>query len=401
MNYIYGVSEKKKIFNDVLYFEKSETMTEPIQTLKTSIENKNSLEENLQHYIPLHDTLLDENLMLQEAFNIAKKWSPPVTLNDKLAMMDIITSTELTLGNCLLKKYIEMIRPYTKVLGLSGEDNKPKETDCLASGFIFFYGCLFYIMHFPNWGQHVEDIFLYNLLYILVDHYIDDMNMDSEIKDKAITQMFILVNNPLSHEILLLADPVLKTIALIYHKLITRCPSTKEPIITLLKAEIEGFTIQKNGNLSREKYYDIASRKGGNTVQVLQYIVGNIDPTINDASFQLGLILQLIDDCLDNYADTKNNIHTIATYDLKYKHILDDLWIDIVHRINNIDERFTIFKIFYMIFAIYIPNRFPQDYTKKLVELTKSLNLFNFNASLLLVENIMSELTAAEMLANN
>lgn len=338
---------------------------------------------------------------LKEAADLARKWLPPITEEDKLTVVEALTGTETSFGTPLLRKYIQLLRPYTEILGISG-NRSPREADCVASGIVFFYGCLCYIMHFPGWGSHIEDIFLYNLLYILVDHYIDDIRIDPKLKDKAISQMFILIMNPLAHETMPLIDPVLKTIAITYHRLITRCPSTKEAIIKLFKAEIEGLSIQKTDQLPREKYYDIALRKGGYTMQILQHIVGNTDPTIAEASFHVGTVMQLIDDSVDLVADMKNGIHTIATHDLTNKGSLDELWIDIMNRIVTIDSRFTAFIVLYTVFAVYIPDRISHAYSYELRKHTNPINLFDYNrgcdCSALLVEAIMSELTAMDIL---
>lgn len=334
--------------------------------------------------------------ILYEAYRVALTWLPPITHEDRTTIMNVITGTERTIGAPLLRKYIELLRPYTEVLGIS--DNHPHEADCLASGIVFFYGCLFYIMHFPNWGHHIEDIFLYNLLYILVDHYIDDVHIQEEFKDSTIAQMFILINDPLEYQNLQLVDPILKTIAMVYHRLITRCPLTKPIIIKLFQAEIKGLAIQKSSSLSRDTYYQIALEKGGYTMQVLQRIVNNTDPSLDLAAYQLGEIIQELDDVLDVLSDKTNGLYTIATYDLNNKGNLDDLWIDIMKRIDMIDPRFTIFKMLHSFFAVYIPARYPQNFSEKLRTLTSPLNLFDCNISSMLVEVIMIELEAMEIL---
>lgn len=335
---------------------------------------------------------------LEESCNFIKNWLPPITKEDKITVVESITGTEATFGVPLLRKYIEMLRPYTEILGITGKEKKPREADCVASGIVFFYGCLFYIMHFPNWGSHIEDIFLYNLLYILVDHYIDDIGIDIQIKNQAISQMFILIIDPLAHDKIPLIDPILKTIAIVYHRLITRCPDCKNAIITLFKAEIEGLDIQKKSSFSREEYYDIALRKGGYTMQVLQKIVGNTEPEIESATFHIGTIMQIIDDILDSNSDKRNKIYTIGTYDSEIKGNLNELWVDVVQRIADIDPKFTIFKILYTIFAVYIPDRLPDKFSEDLKLFTNSMNLFDCNGSELLVEAIMSELTVMEVL---
>lgn len=341
-------------------------------------------------------TLESSQTSLHAACSLARKWLPPIEPQDKVTVMDVLTGTESTIGAPLLRKYIELLRPYTQVLGI--EDNKPHEADCVASGIIFFYSCLFYIMHFPDWGTHIEDIFLYSLLYILVDHYIDDIRIKPEFKDKSIAQMSILILDPLAYKTIPLIDPVLTTIACVYYRLITRCPDTKGAIITLFRAEIEGLSIQKTESLPREQYYDIALRKGGYTVQVLQKIVGNSDPSLDEAAYHMGEIIQELDDMLDVLADQRNGIHTITTHDLKIKGHLDDIWIDVMMKIEAIDPRFTIFKVLYTFFAVYIPARYPSHFSEELSALASSLNLFDCNVASMLVETIMSELTAIQIL---
>lgn len=334
---------------------------------------------------------------IHQSINLAQKWLPPILNEDKIAIMNILTGTEITFGTIMSRKYIELLRPYTDILGISGTNNQPRETDCVASGIVFFYCSLFYIMHFPDWGHHIHDILLYNVLYILVDHYIDDIHVNPQLKAQAISQMHILITDPLSHESMVLVDPILKTIAIIYNQLITHCPSTQAIITKLFHAEITGLHIQKDNTSSRHTYYDIASQKGGYTVQVLQAIVNNND--LNVASFELGTIMQLLDDMLDVLSDKENGIHTIATHDLEHTGNLDILWMDVINKIYNLDSQFTVFKILYTAFAVYIPDRLPQNYSTELQSLTNPLNLFSgCDASALLVSHIMDELIAIEVL---
>lgn len=335
-----------------------------------------------------------------DAYDIARNWSPPILDDDKKLIMNVFTGTEPTIGIPLLRKYIELLKPYTKVLGIGVEGVETREADCLASGIVFFYGCLIYIMHFPGWGDHIQDIFLYNILYILVDHYIDDVRINPQHKKRTIAQMFILIHDPLAYQQMNLEDDILETIALVYHKLITRCPGVKSAIVNLFRAEIEGLYIQQDSTKSRDVYYEIARQKGGYTLHVLQRIVGNNDA--DAAAYELGEVMQLLDDCLDVMADLNNGIHTIATHDLIQKGTLDELWTDIVKKIGTIDRRFTIFIILYIAFAVYIPSRIPDAYSDQLREQTKGLNLFDYDygcdGSSLLVDAIMNELLAMEVL---
>lgn len=335
------------------------------------------------------------------ACELAKKWLPPVTENNKIIMREVITGTE-NYGTAMLRKYIKLLRPYGEVLGIASENDKPREPDCVASGIVFFYVCLLYIMHFDRWGEHIEDIFLYNMLYILVDHYIDDCNVSDELKEKGIRQMYILIEEPTACEYMDLVDPVLETIAVVYKRLITRCPESKELLVKLFETEVKGKKIQSSGDCLREEYYETAIRKGGYSIQVLQSIVGNKDEKLVKGSFDIGSLLQLIDDANDVSSDIKNGINTIATHDLKSEGVLDRIWIDIIKRINAVDSKFSIFKIVSTIFAIYIPDRYRNNFSENLWEKTNKINLFDyhygFDASKLLVNAIMDEMNTVEIL---
>jgi len=338
---------------------------------------------------------------IDDAIHFLSKWLPPITPEDKILFMNAMSDTNTTFGTHCIRKYVECINPYLPTIS-TGRDGKPREPDCLASGIIFFYGSLIYIMHFPGWGNHIEDIIIYNILYILVDHYIDDMKIDDQIKQQAIAQMSILILDPLKAYNMDLIDPTFKMIASLYHKLITRCPSAKHSIMKLFYAEIEGLHIQKDNKFQRQQYYDIAGKKGGYSLQVLQDIVGNTDKNITIATYNLGVLTQLVDDMMDVNADINNGIHTIATHDLAVDGNLDKLWIDIVDNIANIDPCFVIFIIIYSGCAIYIPDRAKNNYTPTLLSKTNPMNIFEydrgFDASRMLVEWVTNEIIANEIL---
>lgn len=330
---------------------------------------------------------------IETTIKIVRRWLPNIDHDDKVKLNNILTGTEITSGTLLLRKYISLLKPYSKILRI---DHNPREEDCIASGAVFFYGCLCYIMHFNNSGSHIEDILYYNILYILVDHYIDDIKVSSIVKHHAIDQMFMLLHDPMCYKKLNLSDPSFELIAITYHKLISRCPAAKRSIIKLFQSEIDGLSIQNKSNHTRNVYYDIALRKGGETMEVLRSIVDNDD--LSQATYHLGTIVQLLDDMLDVNSDMKNNINTIATYDLINKGNLDELWTDTIYRINDIDPKFIIFKILFMFFAVYIPYRNENAFTSELVSVVKPMNLFELDASKLLVESAVTELISMELL---
>ena len=329
---------------------------------------------------------------MADVFEIVNRWTLLFSDNDKQIFMNSISQIDTILSDMYLDHYVEFVYSYAKDLRI--DTNTMRENDCLASGIIFFYGCLLYIMHFPDWHNYIESIYWYNILYLLVDHYIDDNSIDEEVKKIAITQMSIIIKNPSLVTTINVVDPILLTIANVYQKLITKHPATKKSIIQLFQAEIEGLDIQNNPACTEKEYYDIATKKGGYTMLVLYDIVSNTNEDLKNASYHIGTIMQLIDDGIDVLADKNKNINTIATYYLNDKKNLDDLWFHLIRLIDDIHPYFMSYKAVYMFFAVYIPDRLAECYSKQLRAQTTTRNIFDYNygcdASKILSSNIMN-----------
>lgn len=324
---------------------------------------------------------------LSAAMNIVRQWCVEITDKDKVLIDNLLMGEEKTELSPLLSKYINLLEPYIHLI--KTDTGKIREHDCLASGIVFFYGCLFYIMHFPSWKNYIDDIFAYDLLYILVDHYIDDINIDEYTKNGVIASMYILLENPMAE--VANGNKLLQTIAKIYNQMIRNRPNVKSSVYDIFKSEIDGLTIQNNSQCTREEYYKIALEKGGHTMKLLAFIVDK--PELKDASYHLGTIMQLIDDSVDVLSDIDNGINTIATHDYKTKGNIDDLWYDIIFRISSIDDRFTLFKIIYTWFAVYIPDRLPMVYSTELRLNSHKYNIFTgYDGCQLLLESINLEL---------
>ncbi len=311
---------------------------------------------------------------MNDCIKFVEKWSLRLTAMQKSFLIEYLNSEENHLGRCLMQKYIDLIKPYNEYIR---SNSRYKDNDCLTSGLLFFYGCLVYLMHFSGWGFHIEDVFLYNILYVLVDHYIDDVKMDPITKQESINTMKLLIDNPNMHTKMDQLDPLLKVIATTYKKLIDHCPKAKIRMIDLFNAELEGLHIQHSAGLNEQTYYDISLKKGGKTMAVLLSIVNVDDEHLKNATYHLGKIMQLIDDSLDVFSDKANGIHTIATHHIDKYGNLDKLWMDIIYKINKIDSTFTIFKLIYTIIALYIPDRLDSAYSYKLRSSTNSMNIFD------------------------
>lgn len=321
-----------------------------------------------------------------------KKWIPPLTKEDKELFHRILSSTEQTFGAFFLKRYASMIKPYIGLISRSSEPN------CLASGAIFFFGCLIYVMHYPNWGKHIEDILLYNLLYILVDNYIDDASTKQESKQESIKNMKLLLENP--EKDFGLTDPMLVTLLEIYRKMLERHPSVKNSLKQVFLAEVEGLKVQNSKNLTRQEYLNIAIKKGARSIFVLQDIVDDHSPENTKESELWGVILQLVDDSADVDEDVVNNIHTVATHDLKTTGNLDNLWCHVAELLDK-TEKFKIFKILFAIISAYLPSKYAKNYSKELTAKLSEFNLFEgFDTTAMVREIIDDELDILDLLAS-
>lgn len=307
------------------------------------------------------------------------KWVPVISDEDKYKLISSITADGVT---NFLEKYVEMLSPYIKYVN---------ESDLVSSAAFFFF-CMFYIMHYPNWAEYIQDIFLYNMLYILFDYYIDDSKKSSDDKTVAIRQMEKLLYDP--EDLFGVNDDRIKTIASLYNKLLQRHMKIKPLMIKLFYSEIKGLKIQNSDNHKRDTYYDIAIEKGGITVEILNLIVN--DGSLLKESFDIGAIIQLIDDCADVTDDIKNNIHTVATHDLNYDGCLDLLWVDTVNRISKISSKFNMFKLFCSFFILYVPGKHRKHYSDYLLSKISPINWFDFrygfDAPLLLFNALRKQL---------
>ena len=304
------------------------------------------------------------------------KWLPKISEEDKISIGNFLNGQNNSIGKKLLQKYADMLIPYSRYI----------RPNCSSSGIVFFYACLIYIMHFPNYGNYIEDIMLYNILYLLVDNFIDDVKLDPKIKEIGIQQMSQIIQK-VTPDYYINEDLII--IKSCYDNLLFRNPDAQKYIIKLFQIELQSIIVQNDTSLSRDAYYNMACLKVIYTMEVLQNIVKS-----NIKIDNLGIIMQLIDDSLDVTEDMKDGINTIATYELHKEGNLDKLWLSIAKKIDELESEFTIFKIIYTFCLVYLPDRNPQCYSKNLLNNVKIHNLFEYcDINKLLINAIMNYLT--------
>lgn len=279
----------------------------------------------------------------------------------------------------IYRPYIDFIRPYIHIFKFDSVTYNKQQKDNIYSGLSFFYLGLLFAVHFDGWGKHIKDIFLYNILFLTVDHYIDDETIDSKQKKQDIATMYFMVKNPGSYVNLNLHNKVLYLIGKTHKELVDNCPTVKDSLIKLFDIEIESLSVQNKKILEEKDYYDLAVRKGQATMLVFLDIMGNHEEKIIQITKQLGAIWQFFDDLSDFEEDIEDNIYTIANYHLEHEGNLDKLWLDQVSRIMQIDSSFNSFIIINLIVAIYILGRRKKYFTDNLVNSVKKYNLFDYD----------------------
>ena len=331
---------------------------------------------------------------MESAFDFIERWCLVVSDHQRSVFISLLHSTDSLGLNGLFHYFIDRIQPYRTALRLDSADG-PRESDCLASGIVFFYGCIMYVMHFPGWGRHIEALFLYSMLYLLVDHLLDDQSLDQISRKHIVFQLRqILTNRDESDSEL---HPELVVISATINKLVAIAPAISKPLLEIFEAEVAGIALQSNGNSSRLNYRDIAYRKGALTMAVVQAIVGDFSIEVSNATSTIGALMQLIDDSIDVYQDKSHNIHTIATHDLENQNFgsLDNLWFETVELIRTLPPRFRLFTMLYSSLIVYIPGRHPAAYSKEIRDQVWKHNIFGAVDGAGLLAQVLTRLVTA------
>ena len=264
---------------------------------------------------------------LKNIKDVLKKWAiskyqlqGKTTLNDLYKALSEMDFTPII--NSFAKRLNEVSYRFTKSEQVSGS-------------ICFFGGVLTSLV---NTGkiEEIEGIFTFSLCYMLVDHFLD--NIDNSEKEKG--QCMKDIVNLLLYDIESSDNKLINAAMDRYRILIKNNPDCKKYIIDLLKSELQGVTVSKNKNLKREEYKSIAEEKGGKTSLAISQIIRLKDDSIH---YDCGKCIQLIDDFLDIKDDESLNIYTLARYDLDHNN-LDRYVYDSIQEIDKLSSTYNTFK---------------------------------------------------------
>lgn len=252
----------------------------------------------------------------------------------------------------------------------------PFISSAITSGAMCFFGCITMSMCQLGYINNVDELFTFTACYILTDHYIDDITISDIKKQETINEIRNFINTPSNINI---KSPLIKSISEHYINLINKLPNTTEYLKNIYKAEIETHKLQSNQGLNRETYLHLSEWKGGLFTNTIQSI---LELEITSAEYDLGACIQLVDDLLDVNDDISLNINTIVTYDYKTCDNLDGIFNYILDKIDNLDQKYNIFKLILTWGCVFAIHDNKEKYSNCIVELVeKEFNYFDENTT--------------------
>ncbi len=300
---------------------------------------------------------------LEEIKLICDRWLPPK--HDKMkykTLNTIYTHFKNINFNPVIKAFTERLNK------IPWEFSKSEK----VSGSICFFGGV--ITSLLNYGyiEEIEGLFTFAVCYMLIDHFIDDINNSDEEKSECIKDIYnFIMHGEKSH------NKLIQAVADRYLDLINRKPNCRKYFIKLFLSEAKGLAVQKNSNLPREDYLKIAEEKGGLTSLCIASIIGLEADEENN--FILGSLIQVVDDIEDIQDDMAAGIYTLARYDMDHGN-LDGYLYDSFKKIDNLSPIYSVFKIILMSGIILGVHDNPGSVSDSLYDVIKKYNIY-FNTS--------------------
>lgn len=285
--------------------------------------------------------------------------------------------------NEFIDTYATMIIPYYDELGCSDA----KRTDVLSAGLFCWYGqLLYYVSRYGIWTNNDHpvnesenknksenkneeilrgsDLLSYTfdlaLLYVYFDHYLDVVPDSDRNKAKTMSNLVSLMQNP----DLDIHIPGLTGMVLAYKRLVKKQPKLIEDMFRLYIFETTAHKLQTGKELSEWEYLQIAKRKGGfTTLTIKTLITGEND--YDEGCYDVGGIVQMLDDMMDVHEDIAAGINNIATYEIRKNGNMDRLFAYTARSIDGLPDKFVLFKPVMMTTLTYILSQ-PGKFSRRL-----------------------------------
>lgn len=313
--------------------------------------------------------------VLLAALEMVERWVPPVSSQVRKRLTEWVTgSGGLTSLHFMVDLYADMMRPHAQELGYCGSESEA--ADVLGAGLFCWYGqLLFYVSQYGDWSDNsrlpegvlygdelLSATFDFVLLYVNFDYFLDRCG-DSGRKLEVLVRLRLLLERPeMEMEI-----PGFAGLVAAYRRLVKRRPELRRRLLDLYNYEVRASLLQRGGGLSRDQYLEMARGKGGLTSLAIQTLITGSTTDESDA-YEVGSIVQLLDDMMDVREDLRDGIHTVATHELQESGNIDALFCYTVARIDGLTARFTLFKPFMMGILTYVLSQ-PLRYSSTLQRL--------------------------------
>lgn len=317
---------------------------------KAQNELHTSCRSKVEDMLPL---LRDGKCGLKETLSMLSEIIPSWAMRFPLSFLPKFNSWFQKEG---LRKNYWMIHYYVNRIHMVEKELSIFKHNVMTAGLFCFMGQLIlYYCQYGLWDQakarnpdihvHGHDVldmaFDFASMYMYVDYFFDDVDMDEKKRKETLSIMLKLLDDPECME----PPERMKGLVNSYINILRVTPQSKIDLIKLFMTELEGVRYQKNPNLTRREYMDIAERKGGLTGIAIQSIFRSDK---ENGAYEIGVLLQLIDDMIDVHDDIEDGVHTIATHDLQKYGNMDRIFSYTAAKIYLIPATYTLFRFLLM-----------------------------------------------------
>lgn len=219
---------------------------------------------------------------------------------------------------------------------------------------------MYYMMNYMSFKVHghliCESLAYYTcLLYVDVDYTLDSSLYNKEAYTHEVLEFLTRDKECIDSGKPLMDDGNVRRYVW-YRKLIQYNPSLINPILELFRAEIQSHKIQRVG-ASFEELLAVTKHKSVTTNLLLCAILKIDNVEYIEAFSHAGYISQLLDDMYDLENDRRDNIETLATYDLRTNGTLDNTFSLVVTEIGKMRCELNELRMAFLTFLVYIPTK--------------------------------------------
>lgn len=288
----------------------------------------------------------------------------------------------------IVKKFIELFLYRLYLMNISPFLDLPqfvfpqrRDKDLPATGFLVFNFCVLYCINFPKYQDIIPELGKFTAIYMLVDCYIDDPEVDKKEKFLACKHMKILLEDPSQRHNLTSIHPDLFKATEIYEDALKVCPLLKPTMIELYEAQLEALQVQLRDDLTENDYRRVCYRKGAACIMIILSYISTFNDINSDREYLFlrlsGVAGQLGDDCCDIKEDMERGINTIATYHYRKYGNIDRLIADAIREIIQIPDKYLLMKLTGFVTIIHSLFESREYFSPEMREVTENLSFLH------------------------